>query len=244
MIGRIHSIDSFSTVDGPGIRTVVFVQGCSLRCIYCQNPDTWAGCNDKTNKMSVFQVMQIIKRGIPYYGDRGGVTFSGGEPLLQADFIREVFSECKRLGIHTAIDSSLYVESSHLEKLIHYTDLVLADIKAIDPQNSIKITGAANNLNLANLDLLNRQGISIWIRYVVVPGWTDHQADISTLSYYLKGLEHVERIELLAYHTLGKHKWLMLGLNYQLENVPSPTSQQLAGIAEQISSISGKPTTF
>ncbi|MGE5391564.1 MAG: pyruvate formate-lyase-activating protein [Deltaproteobacteria bacterium] len=244
MIGRIHSIDSFSTVDGPGVRIVIFMQGCGLRCMYCQNPDTWAVCNDKTREMSVLQVMQMIKRGIPYYEGQGGVTFSGGEPLLQPDFLRAVLLECKRLGIHTAIDSSLYIDPIQLEKVVPYTDLVLGDIKSFNSETSIKLTGAANHLNLSNLTLLNRRGITIWIRYVVVPGWTDRQDDISDMAYFLRELDHVKKIELLAYHTLGKHKWRMLGLNYQLEDVAPPTNEQLKAIAEQISSVSGKLTTF
>lgn len=244
MIGRIHSIDSFSTLDGPGIRTVVFMQGCSLRCRYCQNPDTWAGYNNKTQEMSVLQVMQVIKRGIPYYSNQGGVTFSGGEPLLQADFLRAVLYECSHQGVHTAIDSSLYIESSELEKVIPYTNLVLADIKSINPETSIKLTGCENKLNLANLELLDRQGVTIWIRYVVVPGWTDQQDDIRAMAYFVKELDMIKKIELLAYHTLGKHKWRMLGLDYQMENAAPPTDEELSEIAGQISSISGKFTAY
>jgi len=244
MIGRIHSIDSFSTVDGPGIRTVVFMQGCSLRCKYCQNPDTWAARNDKTKEMSVLQVMQIIKRGLPYYGLRGGVTFSGGEPLLQADFLRDVLQECKRLDIHTAIDSSLYIESIQLEKVIPFTDLVLADIKSINPDMSLRLTGTVNQSNRDNLKLLNQHQVKVWIRYVVVPGWTDNPDDIQKMAVFLSTLDCVEKVELLGYHTLGKHKWGMLGLVYDLENVTPPLPEYVKELAERITVLCGKPVTY
>lgn len=244
MNGRIHSIDSFSTVDGPGIRTVVFMQGCSLRCKYCQNPDTWAAGNDKTKEMSVLQVMQTIKRGLPYYGLRGGVTFSGGEPLLQADFLRAVLQECTSLDIHTAIDSSLYVESIQLEKVIPFTDLVLADIKSINPDMSLRLTGAVNQSNLDNLKLLNNHQVKVWIRYVVVPGWTDNPDDIQKMAVFLRTLDCVEKVELLGYHTLGKHKWGMLGLVYDLENVTPPLPEYVKELAEQITVLCGKPVTY
>lgn len=243
MIGRIHSIDSFSTVDGPGIRTVIFMQGCGLRCKYCQNPDTWADRNEKTQEVSVLQVLQIIKRGLPYYGSQGGVTFSGGEPLLQADFLRSVLQECKSLDIHTAVDTSLYVESIQLEKVIPFTDLVLADIKSINPDMSLKLTGAVNHSNLDNLKLLNKHKVKVWVRYVVVPGWTDNPDDIQEMALFLSSLDYVEKIELLAYHTLGKHKWTMLGFGYDLDDVAPPSPEYVRELADQIAVSSGKPTT-
>lgn len=244
MIGRIHSIDSFSTVDGPGIRTVIFMQGCCLRCKYCQNPDTWADGNAATREMSVPQLMHFIKRCQPYYGVRGGVTFSGGEPLLQADYVRAVLGECKQQEINTAIDTSLYTSSSQLEKVIPYTDLVLADIKSIDPTTSIKLTGAQNRLNLDNLELLNRRHVRVWIRYVVVPGWTDNPDDIKKMALFIKNLDCVEKVELLAYHTLGQHKWGMLGLAYELGDIKPPSPEQIQQLAEHIGNLSGKPTSY
>jgi len=244
MVGRIHSIDTFSTLDGPGIRTVIFMQGCGLRCKYCQNPDTWATRNDKTQELSILQLMQIIKRGIPYYGKQGGVTFSGGEPLLQADFISSVLQQCKHLNIHTAIDSSLYIDSSRLMKAIPFTDLVLADIKSIDQEVSLKLTGKSNQLNRDNLQILNDNHVKVWIRYVVLPGWTDRPTDIRDMAVFLRSLANVEKIELLSYHTLGKHKWNMLGLSYELEGIKPPSPEYLKELAEHIASLSGKLATF
>lgn len=244
MSGRIHSIDTFSTVDGPGIRTVIFMQGCALRCKYCQNPDTWPARNDKTQELSVLQVMQIIKRGIPYYGKQGGVTFSGGESLLQADFVSGVLQECKHLNIHTAVDSSLYIAPTELEKVIPFTDLVLADIKSIDREISLKLTGKSNQLNLDNLQILNSNQVKVWIRYVVVPGWTDRPDDIQDMAVFVKSLANVERIELLSYHTLGKHKWDMLGLGYELESIVPPSPEYLNELAGHIAALSGKPATY
>jgi len=239
MIGRIHSIDSFSTVDGPGIRTVIFMQGCGLRCKYCQNPDTWASRNDKTQEMSVLQVMQIIKRGLPYYGMYGGVTFSGGEPMLQADFLRAVLQKCQELKVHTAIDTSLYTDPANLIKVIPFTDLVLADIKSINPETSIKLTGVENSSNLANLKLLNQSRVKIWIRYVVIPGWTDNPDDIRKMARFVSDLDSIEKIELLAYHTLGKHKWDMLGLEYAADIV-APSPDYMNELQKNLAAISGK----
>lgn len=238
MQGWIHSIDTFSTLDGPGIRTVIFMQGCHLRCKYCQNPDTWKIKDPSAKEYSVESLMKIIKANIPYFrASQGGITFSGGEPLLQHKFIKEVFIECKKEEISTAFDSSLYVSSNNITALLPYTDLVLADIKQMDNEKSWYLTGAGNQLNLKNLQLINEHGVPMWIRYVVVPGLTDTARDIEKMAKFVAKLNTVERIDLLPYHSLGKHKWDILGMNYELENTEPPAQAEIHELASKISSI-------
>ncbi|SHH05240.1 pyruvate formate lyase activating enzyme [Thermosyntropha lipolytica DSM 11003] len=242
MYGIIHSIDSFSTVDGPGIRTVVFMQGCHLRCKYCQNPDAWKLGSPSARKYEAEELIEIIKRGKPYFdASRGGVTFSGGEPLLQAEFLKQILSFCQEEKIHTAIDTSLYVKSDTVLKIIPYTDLFLADIKHMHPEKSRLLTGFYNLLNLENLKIISAHGVPLWIRYVVLPGYTDDPRDIENMAYFIKNLATVERIDLLPYHTLGRHKWSMLGIDYELEEISPPSSQLLQKIKEIIISICEKP---
>ena len=174
MKGKVHSIDTFSALDGPGIRTVIFMQGCALRCKYCHNPDTWAIESPDAREYEVEELMEVILKNRAYYeASGGGVTFSGGEPLLQHHFIREVFKHCREENIATAYDSSLYISPRVILDLVPLTDLVLADIKQINNEKSRLLTGADNRLNLENLKLLNEHKVAIWIRYVVLPGWTD-----------------------------------------------------------------------
>lgn len=223
MYGIIHSIDSFSTVDGPGIRTVIFMQGCHLRCKYCQNPDAWKLGSPSARKYEAEELMDIIKRGKPYFdASSGGVTFSGGEPLLQSDFLEVILARCQQENIHTAIDTSLYVKPDIIFKIIPYTNLFLADIKHINPEKSRILTGLDNSLNLENLKIINSQNIPIWLRYVVLPGYTDDLEDIENMAYFIKSLDTIERIDLLPYHTLGKHKWAILGLDYELSDITPP----------------------
>ncbi|HZJ84144.1 MAG TPA: pyruvate formate-lyase-activating protein [Syntrophomonadaceae bacterium] len=238
MQGLVHSIDTFSTLDGPGIRTLIFLQGCHLRCKYCHNPDAWAIKSAKARTYTVAELMQIIMRAKPYFtASNGGITFSGGEPLLQAPFVKKVFQECRENNIHTAFDSSLYVKSPLLEEVLAYTDLVLADIKHMDPSNSQKLTGLDNMLNIKNLNFISAANVPIWIRYVIVPGLTDNADDIVSLAQFIKGLSSVERIDLLPYHTLGVHKWELLNLKYELNDIEVPTPGKIASIQKQIAQI-------
>ncbi|HOQ09705.1 MAG TPA: pyruvate formate-lyase-activating protein [Syntrophomonadaceae bacterium] len=241
-MGLVHSIDTFSTLDGPGIRTVIFLQGCPLRCRYCQNPDTWSKTSGSAREYPVAELMKIIRRGIPYFqASGGGVTVSGGEPLLQAEFVAELFTACQAEHISTAIDTSLYVATSKVERVLPVTDLFLADIKHMEPQKSRKLTGLANQLNIANLCFLSQHNARLWIRYVVVPGLTDDPQDVTAMAELVKTLDNAERIELLPYHALGAHKWDLLGLNYTLHQTQPPTSQQMNDLAHLVRSITGKP---
>jgi len=242
MQGRVHSIETFSTLDGPGIRMVVFLQGCHLRCRYCHNPDTWSNSQASTTTYSSEALMALLRRGLGYYRNSGGgLTFSGGEPLLQHCFVREVFERCHLEGIHTALDTSLYVPPSRVQAVLPFTDLFIADIKHIDTAKSRWLTGQGNDLNLANLRSIDAAGTSLWIRYVVVPGYTDAEKDITALAEFLAQLNGVKRIELLAYHTLGVHKWQLLDLDYDLQEVQPPQEDEMRRLQEIVRQITGKP---
>ncbi|MEN6326700.1 MAG: pyruvate formate-lyase-activating protein [Syntrophomonas sp.] len=242
MTGKIHSIETFGTLDGPGIRTVVFMQGCALRCQYCHNPDTWDCQAASAREYSTEEIMKIINRGRPYYdASGGGVTFSGGEPLLQHEFVLQLLQKCMETGIHTAIDTSLYISSCIVLEVLPYTNLLLADIKHMDDKKSTLITGASNKLNLENLRLINEKRVPIWIRYVVVPGLTSEDEDIANMADFVSRLDSVERIDLLPYHSLGKHKWKILGLEYTLEQTEPPDPSLMQKLKETTERISGKP---
>ncbi len=242
MAGRVHSIDTFSTLDGPGIRTVVFLQGCHLRCKYCQNPDTWNYDAPTARVYYPEDIMRLVMRSLPYFqSSGGGLTFSGGEPLLQYEFVREVFKQCRQHGIHTAVDTSLYVGKNKVLAILPYTDLFLADIKQMNQEKSLELVGANNKLNLENLKLIDAHQVETWIRYVVVPGYTDADEDIIALGEFIAGLGRVTRVDLLPYHSLGSHKWKMLGLKYQLDQVQPPSSQHMQQIKNLLEAHSGKP---
>ena len=242
MKGKIHSIDTFSTLDGPGIRTVIFMQGCALRCKYCHNPDTWAVESPDARDYEVKELMEVILKNRPYYeASGGGVTFSGGEPLLQHHFIKEILKLCRQEKISTAYDSSLYISSQVVLDLIPFTDLVLADIKQINNEKSQLLTGAGNVLNLKNIRILNENKVRIWIRYVILPSWTDAYEDLEKTALFIRDLPQVERVDLLPYHSLGSHKWKLLDLEYQLHEVEPPSSNYLQELAQLFSSLSQRP---
>lgn len=227
MIGKIHSIETFGTVDGPGIRFVIFMQGCTLKCKYCHNRDTW-----KLNSGTPTSTDELIKEILNYksYMDNsgGGVTVSGGEPLLQAPFVTELFKELKSLGIHTALDTagSLPI-SNEIKELLKYTDLVLLDIKHIDDLKAINLTGFSNKNNLEFAKYLSNVKIPVWIRQVLVPGFTDDKFDLQNLKKFIDSLENVEKVEILPYHDLGKFKWAEIGDTYDLEQVSPPTQDEI-----------------
>lgn len=232
MMGNIHSIETCGTVDGPGIRYVVFTQGCLLRCQYCHNADTWN--IGEGRDVSVDEIMQDVKSYIPFMkASGGGITISGGEPLLQLDFLLELLKKCKKAKIHTTIDTSggcFHFERSFLDKIdevLKYTDLVLLDLKHFDSKKHIKLTGKPNE-QIKNFALyLNEKKVPIWIRHVLVPGITDSHEDLKNLGSFIKSLDHVEKIEVLPYHRLGVYKWKALGLKYPLEEVESPSDESV-----------------
>jgi pyruvate formate lyase activating enzyme len=231
MNGIIHSIESCGTVDGPGIRYVVFTQGCLLRCLYCHNPDTWG-----IGKGREVTPKEIIDEAISYKpfmdASGGGITISGGEPLLQMEFVTEVFRLAKAAGIHTTIDTSggnfsdtpEYLEK--LDELLKVTDLILLDIKQIDPVKHLKLTGKTNNHILQFTRYLSDRNFPVWIRHVLVPTYTDDINDLKELSNYIKTLNNIKKIEVLPYHKLGVYKWQAMGMRYKLDNIESPTDEE------------------
>jgi len=213
------------------------MQGCHLRCKYCHNPDTWNCTTATAREYSEEEIIKIILRSLPYFkSSGGGVTFSGGEPLLQADFVQEVFEKCQQYQIHTAIDTSLYVASKTVLELIPWTKLFLADIKHINSEKSQMLTGAANKNNIENLKIINEHHVDIWVRYVIVPGLTDSEEDLVAMANFIGDLDSVVRVDLLPYHSLGSHKWKLLGLNYELDQINPPTfshMQELKVLVEE-----------
>ena len=237
MQGRVHSIETFGAVDGPGIRFVVFLQGCPMRCLYCHNPDTWQA--DAGQTMSVQDLLVEIKKYKNYFGSEGGVTVSGGEPLMQIDFVIELFRALKKDKIHTCIDTSgvLFRDEKNVRKkydeLMKYTDLVLLDLKQIDSQKHQVLTGHSNRNILAFARYLDAKKIPVWIRFVLVPTVTDDTTDIKKLKDFISNLKNVVKIEVLPYHTMGEKKYAELQIDYRLKGIPTPTKEQIATV-EQI----------
>lgn len=224
MSGRIHSLESFGTVDGPGVRYVVFVQGCPMRCAYCHNPDTWE--MNAGTEMEASYIIEQYERNAGFYKG-GGITVTGGEPLMQVDFLIELFTLAKQKNIHTCIDSSgiafnpdnaTWMEK--LDRLLALTDLVMLDIKHIDPEKHKELTAQPNDKILAFAEYLSEKGVDTWIRHVVVPGITDDDTYLYKLGYFIGGLKTLKALDVLPYHTMGKVKYEKLGMPYKLEGVP------------------------
>ena len=231
--GFIHSFESFGLVDGPGVRCVVFMQGCNMRCRFCHNPDTWGKCGQKIAADELFEKVWKYRS---YWGkglEKGGVTVSGGEPLLQMPFVVEFFKLLKAHGVHTAIDTSgqPFLKDSDFiktfDELLKYTDLVLLDIKAFDEELHKSLTGHSNANILELAKYLSDKGIPMWIRHVLVPGITDSPSELAAIADFAKSLKTVEKLEILPYHTLGKSKWENLGIPYSLPEVPPPTEEEI-----------------
>lgn len=228
MTGRIHSYESFGTVDGPGIRFVVFMQGCPMRCRYCHNPDTWNA--DGGREVTAEEVVREALKYKSYFADRGGVTVSGGEPLLQLDFLLELFSALKKKGVHTCLDTSgiCFAEGdARYERLAALTDLVLLDVKHIDDTAHRFLTGRSNAPVLSFARFLNEKGVRMWVRHVLVPGLTDDDGALGRLRAFLDTLHNVDRVEVLPYHTMGVQKWRKLGVAYPLEGVSPPAKERV-----------------
>ncbi|PLS15995.1 pyruvate formate-lyase 1-activating enzyme [Bacillus sp. M6-12] len=221
------------TVDGPGIRYIVFTQGCLLRCQYCHNVDTWGIGRGK--RATVDDIIKDLQSYLPFIqASKGGITVSGGEPLLQIPFVKALFKECKRLGIHTALDSSggCFSEApaflQQLDELLKYTDLVLLDIKHIDREKHLKLTGKYNEHILTFAKYLSDKKIPVWIRHVLVPGITDDTLDLKRLGNFIQTLSNVEKVEVLPYHKLGVYKWEALGLEYPLKDMDPPFEESVS----------------
>ena len=229
--GYIHSLESFGSVDGPGVRYLIFTTGCAMRCQFCHNPDTW-----NMKKGTEYTADELLKKAVrfrSYWGDTGGITVSGGEPLLQIDFLTELFQKAKEMGIHTTLDTSGNPFTreepffSKFEKLMEYTDLLLLDIKHIDDEQHQILTGQTNKNILDLARYLSDIGKPVWIRHVLVPERSDKDEYLIRLREFIDTLNNVEKVEVLPYHTLGVYKWEELGYDYQLKGIDPPTNERV-----------------
>ena len=234
--GRISATESFGSVDGPGIRFIVFVQGCRYRCQYCHNPETWE--REGGYEATAEEIFRQAWRYRPYWKQTGGITVSGGEPLLQLAFVTELFRIAKAKGVNTVIDTAgepfTYDKPffSAFEELLPLTDLFLLDLKQIDDVKHRALTGVSNESALALARFLSERGKRMWIRHVLVPGWTTGEDDLSRLSDFIASLKTVDRVEVLPYHAMALHKYEELRLPYRLGDTPAPTAEEIARAEE------------
>ncbi len=236
-IVKIHSLESFGAADGPGVRFVIFLQGCNMRCKYCHNPDSWDIKGG--TEMTAEELINKALRYRAYWKEEGGITVSGGEPLLQIDFLIKFFMLAKEHGINTAIDTSgnPFTHSepffSKFSKLMKYTDMLLLDIKEIDPERHRMITGHDNKNILEMAEYLSEINKPVWIRHVLVPQYSDFDEDLKNLAEFIKNLKNIEKVEILPLHTLGIHKWELLKIPYELQNISPPLQERIEN-AEKI----------
>lgn len=227
---RIHSVESAGTVDGPGIRFVVFMQGCPFRCAYCHNPDTWDRNGGKEYTVEAL-AKEVLKYKDFFTFSKGGITVSGGEPLLYKKFLAGLFGVLKQNGIHTALDTTGFTALDRdLDALLDVTDLVLLDVKHLDPENHKKLTGQSNDKTFAFLSHLKKKKIKTWVRWVVVPELNDTEEYAEKFAGFIKQFSNVEKVELLPYHGMGEYKWRALGLRSPLEGAQTPPKEQMRKI--------------
>lgn len=222
---NVHSYESMGTFDGPGLRLVVFLQGCNFRCLYCANPDTISLREGIVTKEEEILRMAISQK--PFFGKRGGITFSGGEPTLQAKNLLSLFDKLKEEGIHICLDSNGGIWNDDVERLLRRTDLVLLDVKEFNPARHQSLTGRSNNQTLLTAEWLENNDRPFWLRYVLVPGYSDSEEDIRALGKYLGSYKMIQKVELLPYHTLGVHKYEAMGKEYMLKGIKENTQEQL-----------------
>lgn len=231
IIGRVHSIESFGLVDGPGVRSVVFMQGCPMRCLYCHNPDAWE--NSACEEWEADALLDRLLRFRTYWRNNGGITVSGGEPMLQTEFVCELFKLAKTEGVSTVLDTSgcLFTKSQpefdKICRLMDYIDLVMLDLKQMNREAHKKLTGFDNVAILEMARFLSDIGKPVWIRRVLVPGLTDDEEELSQLKKFISKLKNVKRVEILPYHTLALPKYEALGIDYPLKGVSVPTEKQI-----------------
>ncbi|MCM1309484.1 MAG: pyruvate formate-lyase-activating protein [Bacteroides sp.] len=228
---RVHSYESMGTLDGPGLRLVVFLQGCPFRCLYCANPDTI----DPIGESTLTDEDEILRMAIdqkPFFGKRGGITFSGGEPTVQARQLIPLFERLREAGINIALDTNGAIISPEVDRLHSLTDLVLLDVKQINADKHRSLTGLSNENTLLTAERLRDKGIRVWLRYVLVPGISNDPADMRQWAQHFSEFNNIERVELLPYHTLGRHKYDAMGLKYALENTLLNTPAQVNAARE------------
>ena len=225
MKGYIHSFESFGTKDGPGIRFVLFLQGCPLRCLYCHNVDTW-DLKNKKYMLTAEETMHEISK-VRGFIKSGGITVSGGEPLLQPEFILELFKLCRKEKIHTAVDTSGYLLNDRIKEVLELTDLVLLDIKHIDPDKYRALTSVELKPTLEFMEYLSKINKPVWLRYVLVPGYTDNEKDLKAWAKYVSNFKNVERVDILPFHQMASYKWEGLGRSYELKDTPAPSKEEI-----------------
>ncbi len=237
MIGKIHSFETFGTVDGPGIRFVVFMQGCNFRCKFCHNPDTWI--KEAGKQYTCEQIIELVEKYRVYYEKSGGgITVSGGEPLLQIEFVTQLFKLAKERGYTAALDTagdidiSIKEEKEKLDELLKYTDLVLLDIKETDDKKHIELTGKSNSNTLKLAEYLNEKNIPVVIRYVYIKGINDSEDTLNKLKDIKKNMKNVTEIDVLGYHKMGEYKWKELGLKNELKKIEMPNSKEIKLVKE------------
>lgn len=224
MKGYIHSYETCGAVDGPGIRFVVFTQGCPLRCKYCHNPDTWAP--DKGQETTSEDLIDKIGRYEVFMRNTGGgLTVSGGEPLMQAEFVADLFKKAKKHGLHTALDTSGVSSPDRVESVLEHTDLLLLDVKSVDPDMYKRLTGVQIDYFSKALELAEKKNVEVWLRLVVVPGFTDNIEEIKKINALKKEYSNITKVELLPFHKMGEYKWAELGLTYELSDTPEPDTE-------------------
>lgn len=240
--GRIHSFESFGTVDGPGIRFIVFFQGCLMRCLYCHNRDTWD--LDGGKEVTVDELMKEIITYKHFIMPTGGVTASGGEAILQAEFVRDWFRACKKEGLHTCLDTNGYVRRHDvvIDELLDVTDLVMLDLKQLDDTIHKNLVGVSNHRTLEFARYLAKINKRTWIRYVIVPTWSDDEKSTHLLGEFTQSMKNIEKIELLPYHKLGEHKWVTMGEKYELEGIDPPPKETIEKIKTILESYGHKVT--
>lgn len=224
---KVHSIESFGTQDGPGIRLVVFLQGCNFRCLYCHNVDTVPLCSTKATEMSTADILQLLEKQKPYFKRGGGLTVSGGEPTLQAEALLDLFQACREAGFQTALDTNGGVSTEKVNRLYDITDLVILDVKHIDEAMHHKLVGASRKNVLKNALYREQSGKPMILRYVLVPGWNDQEKYLHEWGKTFTNYRTIEQVELLPYHTLGVYKFKELGLDYQLKDVQPPSQEKV-----------------
>ncbi|ODP99093.1 MULTISPECIES: pyruvate formate lyase 1-activating protein [Salinivibrio] len=236
-IGRIHSFESCGTVDGPGIRFIVFMQGCLMRCKYCHNRDTWDTHGGK--EVTVDEIMKDVRAYRHFItASGGGVTASGGEAMLQPEFVRDFFQAANAEGIHTCLDTNGYIRKHTpvIDEVLDATDLVMLDLKQLNDEVHEDLVGVSNRRTLDFAKYLHKIGQKTWIRYVVVPGYTDDDDSAHRLGQFIQDMDNIEKVELLPYHQLGAHKWEALGHDYELQDVSPPSKEVMDNVKAIIAS--------
>ena len=238
MKAHIHSLESFGTVDGPGTRFVIFFQGCPMRCKYCHNPDTWSPLGG--TEMTVDEILEHYERNRSFY-EKGGITTTGGEPMMQIDFLIELYEECKKRGIHTCLDTSGIIFNSDIpenvektSRLLDSTDLVMLDIKHIDPAHHMDLCKQPNDQILKFAQFVSEKGVELWIRHVVVPSITDDDKYLEELGYFIGSLKTLKALDVLPYHTMGVKKYEELGIDYPLKGIPPMDKDKLLDKKQRI----------